>query len=201
MRYFDKFPKLIYTKQGVSNLVTDLLTRVAVIKGSYDETSLFYEYSVQEGDTPEIIAKKYYGDAELHWVVLIFNDIIDPFYDWPLSYQQFQTYIKDKYGSYEYAAVTPYQYEKVVKSTDSYTGITTQDVYVVDANTYANLVSSTTETKTFPNGNSVTIDTTKRIINVYDYENDLNESKRIIKLVRKELIQKIKSQFEQVMSV
>ena len=76
MRYFDKFPKLIYTKQGVSNLVTDLLTRVAVIKGSYDETSLFYEYSVQEGDTPEIIAKKYYGDAELHWVVLIFNDII-----------------------------------------------------------------------------------------------------------------------------
>ena len=65
----------------------------------------------------------------------------------------------------------------------------------------SNLVSSTTETKTFPDGNSVTIDTTKRIINVYDYENDLNESKRIIKLVRKELIQKIKSQFEQVMSV
>ena len=99
-RYFNKFPKLIYTKQGVSNLVTNILSRVDVIKGNIDKTAIFYQYNIQEGDTPEMIASKYYGDSELHWVVLIFNKIIDPFYDWPLNYQQFQKYIIDKYGSY-----------------------------------------------------------------------------------------------------
>jgi hypothetical protein len=210
-RYFNKFPKLIYTKQGVSNLVTDILTRVSVVKGSFDETSIFYQYSIQEGDTPEMIASKYYGDSELHWVVLIFNNIIDPFYDWPMHYQQFQKYINDKYdsvrdsangqSSFAYASITPYRYEKIVQTTDSYSNLTTKDIYIVDANTYANLVSHTTETKAFDNGNSVTIDTSKQIISIYDYESELNESKRTIKLVRRELIPAIKTQFEQVMSV
>ena len=42
------------------------------------------------GDTPEIIASKYYGDPEKHWIVLLANDIINPFFDFPLNYQEFE---------------------------------------------------------------------------------------------------------------
>lgn len=97
-KYFSKFPKLYYTTtDGVTRIVTNLLTRPDVIKKVIDNASIFYYYDVQEGDTPEMIASKYYGDPELHWVVLLFNEIYDPYYDWPMSYQQFIRYLDDKY--------------------------------------------------------------------------------------------------------
>jgi hypothetical protein len=199
-RYFSKFPKLLYTRDNKTSLVTNLITRAEVIKGSLDNVSLFYEYDIQEGDTPEIIASKYYDDVELHWVVLLFNDIFDPFYDFPLSYQQFQSYIIDKYGSVETAKSTVHHYEKTIESIDSFSGQITTNTYIIDLDSYNALVPYT-DTKVFSTGYSVTITTSKRIVDMYDYENELNESKRKIKLVKKELIPQIKNQFEQIMSV
>ena len=86
-RYFNYFPKLIYTSNGTSTVITDLMTRPALLQMDIDNSSLYYQYDIQEGDTPEIIASKYYGDAELHWAVMIPNQIIDPLYDWPMAYQ------------------------------------------------------------------------------------------------------------------
>ena len=55
-------------------------------------------YDVKSGETPENIAFKHFGDPELHWVILLTNKITDRYYDWPLSEQQFEDYIKDKYA-------------------------------------------------------------------------------------------------------
>jgi hypothetical protein len=54
-RYFYEFPKLLYTKDGVTNLVTNLLTRIATVKGEIDASALYYEYVIKDGDTPEIL--------------------------------------------------------------------------------------------------------------------------------------------------
>ena len=150
MRYFDKFPKLIYTKQGVSNLVTDLLTRVAVIKGSYDETSLFYEYSVQEGDTPEIIAHKYYNDMYRYWIVLFSNEMLDPQWSWPLNYNQFTAYINDKYGPTDVYS-TIHHYEKTITQYDTKTYTTTTNTIQIDEQVYNSLVE-TSNTYSLPTG-------------------------------------------------
>lgn len=197
-RYFNKFPMLSYTRDGVSNIATDLMTRISVIKNSVDEKSIFYQYDIQEGDTPEIIASKYYNDPELHWVVLVFNNIFDPFYDWPMTYLQFSEYIADKYGSQADALETVHHYEKIVTSIDGYSGTATVNKYIVDLNTYTNLIESST-TKTFENGYSVTVNITKRIVDCYTYEEELNESKRKINLLKKDLIPDIKNQFKQLM--
>lgn len=199
-RYFNKFPKLIYTKEGVSNLVTNLLTRIATVKGIIDEKSIYYEYNIQEGDTPEMIASKYYGDAEMHWIVLIFNNIVDPMYDWPMHYQQFIKYLTDKYGSPATAQITNHHYEKIVASTDGYTGLTTTDVYQIDLTSYNLLPAEpTTETKVL-NGQTITVTTSRRAVSFFDYENELNESKRTIRLVKNNLLPDIKNQFDTLMS-
>jgi hypothetical protein len=52
---------------------------------------------MQEGDTPEIIASKYYGDPERHWIVMLANDTINPFFDYSLDYPVFSKYLMDKY--------------------------------------------------------------------------------------------------------
>ena len=199
-RYFNKFPKLLYTKDLNTSLVTNLLLRVDTIKDKLDNMALFYTYDIQEGDTPELIASKYYNDAELHWVVLMFNNIYDPFYDWPMHYQQFQTYIIEKYGDVATAKATHHHYEKTIATIDSYSGETTKNTYTIDLNSYNAAVVGTI-TRTFSNGQTVTVTTTKRNVDSYMYEDELNESKRTIKLIKSDLIPDIKKQFDYLMSV
>lgn len=199
-RYFDKFPKLFYTKDGITSLVSNLLTRVQTIQGVINNSAIYYQYDVKDGDTPEIIASKYYGDSELHWIILIFNDIIDPFYDWPMTYQQFIKFLTDKYGSAATAQITIHHYEKIIATTDSDSRKTTTNTYIVDLATYNSMPAEpTTVTKTI-GSNTVTEVTSRNIVYAYDYENNLNESKRKIKLLKKSLAPEIVKQFNILMS-
>lgn len=69
--YFSHFPLIEYDSSGSGNPkgVTNLLRRVAVRSKVKTNTSLYDTYDVKEGETPEIIAHRLYGDAELHWVI------------------------------------------------------------------------------------------------------------------------------------
>ena len=97
--YFNKFPKGNYDLKGDGKfkLVTDIMRRVKVRSKIVDEASLYDKYDVPSGEKPEDTAFKHFGDAELHWVILLTNNITDRYYDWPLSFQDFETFIKDKY--------------------------------------------------------------------------------------------------------
>ena len=59
---------------------------------------MFDNYDVQEGETPESVAYRWFGDTELHWVILMTNNITDRYYQWPLTQPQFQAHLEDKYG-------------------------------------------------------------------------------------------------------
>ena len=99
--YFDSFPVIPYDAKG--NLeykdVTNLLRRVGLRAKVKTNTLLYDTYNVKEGETPEIIAHKLYGDAELHWVILLVNDITDRYHQWPMSGGQFLDYLNDKYSN------------------------------------------------------------------------------------------------------
>jgi hypothetical protein len=98
MAYFDLFPKLLYTLDKKNDkLTTDLFRRLKIRSSILSEASLYDVYDVQEGDTPESIAFKHFGDTELHWVILILNNITDRFYDWPLTSYEFNEYLNNKY--------------------------------------------------------------------------------------------------------
>ena len=60
---------------------------------------LYDTYDVKNGETPESIAFKLYDDAELHWVVMLVNNITDRFHDWPLSEAQFLNFVNEKYSN------------------------------------------------------------------------------------------------------
>ena len=97
--YFSYFPKGYYdlTNNGNSKLVTDLMRRVKIRSKVIDEVSLYDLYDVIDGDTPESIAFKHFGDSKLHWVILLTNSVTDRFYDWPLTTNEFENYLKEKY--------------------------------------------------------------------------------------------------------
>jgi hypothetical protein len=107
-KYFNYFPKTFYTSNNSTtglDSVTNIIARFAFEKGLKENSSAFYKYNIKDSDTPEIIAYKFYGNVERQWVVLLFNDIIDPQFDWPFESNQLITYIDKKYTANGASAV------------------------------------------------------------------------------------------------
>ena len=99
--YFANFPLIPYDSvgDGQYKLVTNLLKRVALRAKVKTNTSLFDTYNVKEGQTPEMIADKLYGDPNLHWIVMYVNNITDRYHQWPLTTPQFLAFLNDKYSN------------------------------------------------------------------------------------------------------
>ena len=98
--YFSRFPMMAYSITGdeTYKLVPDILRRVKLRANIRNGMFMFDNYDVKEGETPEIVAHKWFGNTEYHWVILMTNNITDRYYDWPLTQPQFQTHLEDKYG-------------------------------------------------------------------------------------------------------
>ena len=100
MSYFSKFPLFTYDIKGdkVRKLLPDILRRVKLRATIKSGGMLFDKYDVKEGEKPEDVAYKWFGDAELHWVILMTNNVTDRYYGWPMNQVQFAEFLTDKYG-------------------------------------------------------------------------------------------------------
>lgn len=197
MQYFNTLPKIIFTDEtGNSSVRVNLMARARVIPEILKNPVLYYTYDIQESDTPEIIAFKYYGDSYRYWIVLFANEILDPQWSWPLSNIQFNAYLQEKYGAVNIYS-TVHHYEKVITQIDSVTDTTTISNIQIDQSTYNSLVE-TTNVYTLPTG-SVTVKVTKKALSIFDYENELNESKRNIKILNAAYVPQLESEFKNLM--
>jgi hypothetical protein len=101
MSYFSKFPKMVYDVKNNGNykLLPDILRRVKQRNSIASGQFIFDTYDVKNGEKPEDIAYKWFGDAQLHWVILMTNDVTDRYYQWPMNDAQFEEFIADKYSN------------------------------------------------------------------------------------------------------
>jgi len=99
--YFNSFPIIPYDSKGDLQFkdVTNLLRRVGMRTKLKTNTFLYDTYNVKEGETPEMIAHKLYGDSQLHWIILLVNEITDRYHQWPMTGGQFLDYLNDKYSN------------------------------------------------------------------------------------------------------
>lgn len=211
-KFFNYFPKTFYSannKTSSLDTVTNIISRVKFEETLKQNLNMFYKYEIRDGDTPEIIASKMYGNPERHWIVLMFNDIVDPQFDWPLDYRAFIDFVEAKYSANGAANTTvqtglawaqsennTHSYYKIITTTNSDGSYTTKK-YEVDANTYAN-VSSTSDSYTLDSGETITKDVSKEKKTYYTYELEENEAKRTINIMRPELVIDIEREFKKV---
>lgn len=100
--YFELFPLTyysLYDDKSNIRVVTNITTRVAFTDEAKNKLAIYDEYDVRDGETPEIVADKFYNDPQLHWLVLHTNDILDPRFEWPLSTYNLQKYVEGKYSN------------------------------------------------------------------------------------------------------
>lgn len=222
MKYFESFPGTLYTfdKNTINQqVVTDILARSTFLREIANNTSVAYEYNVKETDTAEIIAHKVYGDAYRSWIVLLFNQIINPYYDFPLRSVALDSYIENKYSqTINQALTTIHHYEKEVTKEAMYNGLLidkTTETFIIgefevdysdNSITPATLPGTadtslvvSTETIAYPNYN-LKITTVNRAVSNYTYEVNENEKKRQIKLLDEKFVQRVEDEFRSLMS-
>ena len=175
MAYFDRFPLMAYdvAANGNFKLLPNILKRVKLRQGIRTGSFLFDKYDVRDGERPEDVAFKLYGDAELHWIVLMVNDITDRYYQWPLSQPQFQEHLTDKYGAGNEDATHHFE-----KTTDS--GRTTSN----GPNDYSHLVECNEDDEGFA------------IITNRQYEQRLQDGYRQIRLLNPQFLDPFVEEFD-----
>jgi hypothetical protein len=197
MQYFDTLPKLLRTDSaGQSVLMTNLLARSSIIPSLLDNAALYYKYDIQEGDTPESIAYKYYGESYRYWIVLFANQILDPQWNWPMNNVVFSGYLQDKYPSIDVYG-TIHHYEKITTQFDFGTNTTSVETVQISQDAYNTLIPST-NTYTLPTG-KVSVSISKNAVSIYDYELKLNESKRNINILNNNYVNEIEKQLKSLM--
>ncbi len=216
-KYFNYFPKTLYTannKTSGLDTVTNIIARFGFESKLKENSSAFYKYSIQESDTPEIIAGKYYENPERHWIVLLFNDIMDPQYDWPLQYKTFIDFVDRKYSANNYAdtantSVTGLSWAMNVNNVQAYyktvtrtsaDGTTISEKIQLDANTWAN-VAATSTNFTLQDGTTITETVAKSKQTYYEYEQLANEAKREIKLLKKDFVPEVEKEFKKIIKL
>lgn len=182
---FEHFPKISYDidRDGSRLLVTNIMRRFALREKLRTRALLFYDYAIKDGERPDVVAHKFYGDHKLDWLILITNQIIDPHFDWFMGYYDFKNYIISKYGSIETAQTTVNHYEWIIQATTEQWNDPTirERVIIVDTETYAGLPESD-----------------RKIVYDYDYESALNEDRRNIRLLKEDFLPQILSEVETI---
>jgi hypothetical protein len=196
MKYFNSLPKAVYTKSGVSTYYTNLMARASVVPSILNKSLVYYEYDLQDQDTPEIVAHKYYGDINRFWIVLYCNQMNDPLWDWPLSSTKFEKYVANKYPG----TLDDIHHYEIIKTKTILNSMNPPDVerLVCSQEEYDSIILN--ETKTVQIGaETVVIQTSRKAITNYEYELEENESKRKIKILNKEYAGQLEREFVSLM--
>ena len=182
--YFSQLPDFEYvnrTEDGkrISDYtqVKNLFKRGKLREDIFQETTFFEQYQIQGDDRPDNVAQKVYGDASLDWVVLLSNNIINLYEEWPLPQASFDDYILEKYNmdwDKVYNGIHHYESNEVTNS---------QGVVIFPKGVRVGAAQSVSYFDEVDN-QQVTVDPVSKGIINYDYERDLNDAKRNIFLLK-----------------
>jgi hypothetical protein len=230
--YFENFPITYYSLHDTSNikLITNITARVKINDELKNTLGLYDEYDVQDGETPEIVAEKYYSNPELHWIILLYNDILDPRFDWVLSSNDLIRVIESKYNNinavhhYEDANGVYTNGNVYLQSNVSFTSFSTGDIITNNTNIGTAVITSKisdsnvvikVSTGGFISGDQIKLSTNASItanvtsttpisgtaVTNYTYEDAVNESKRRIRILKTPYVDSVIRDFKQKLEI
>lgn len=249
--YFQNFPKIFYDfnkndEDTSLQILTDITANVRLRKQILENITLYDEYDIQDGETPEIIAEKFYGNPELHWTIMLVNQRYNYLEDFPMSMHELDQHVKTRYGENKYNAIHHYEKNGIITEAQATLKVPLSTVSPVNLfkvhdfllwtfgsariesiDVAGRMLSILIDNGTFTSGAQVNVrgfrlneDSTNRtlvnafnftvppnafelsplftIVTNYEYEYEINESKRRIKLISPSLINKIVGELKEL---
>ena len=225
--YFKTFPYTYYSLDDVATtqIVTNISLRVRLSDELKNNFSLFDKYDIKDGETPEILADKFYSNPQLHWIILHTNDILDPRFDWPLTTNNLVLFTQGKYNNVN----APHHYVDAnsiitnanvyLNSNSQFTNFNNNDVIVNVTNngtgvitmlqSYSNIIVTVTDggfitgdkialsSNAYANANitSTSIISGTPVTNL-QYEDTINDTKRKINILKNRYIDSVINDFK-----
>ena len=179
--YFKSIPNVKYDINGNApntfQKVTNIMKRPKFKPAVVSEIVDYYPYRIKDGYRPDMVSQDVYGTPTFAYLILMFNDIYDPVFDWPLGLRQFDNYIVSKYGSIDSAVSTVKYYYQIIRAEIAKTG-TSERIpavkYIIDSTAYALLGEDERST-----------------ISQYDWEFELNDEKTELQMINASVIQDV----------
>jgi len=227
--YFEAMPQTLYSlEDDRSNvkLVTNITTRVKIDDQVKNQYGLYEEYDVKNGETPEIVAEKFYNNSQLHWIILHYNDIIDPRFDWVMDTNNLVKYVTGKYSNingihhYEDANEVYTNGNVYLLSSTAFGSFAAGDIII--NNTGSGIGHITTKTSNsnviitvssggFSSGDQIKLNSNAQVnanitatviisgtpVTNYVYEDTVNEAKRRIKILKLVYVDAVIKDFKQ----
>jgi hypothetical protein len=95
-RYFDRFPIVDYD----GDIAKNILARVDFTEKTKRDIYSTFQFTLEEGfERPDLLSYNYYGSSKFDWMIYLTNNIVDPYYDYYKSAEDFKSYMETKYGS------------------------------------------------------------------------------------------------------
>ena len=192
--YFSVVPDFEYVSRLPDANISDYINvknffkRITLKQDVYQDLSFFTKYKVEGDDRPDNVAFKEYGRSDLDWIVLTSNNILNIQSEWPMPQFEFDKYLIEKYGTYDNLNNTHHHETTELKNNDNV--IIVQKGLRVESNysiTY------------FEDSGMVTQNPVVEVTN-YQYEEQLNDSKRNIFLLKDIYLNVIIDDFQDLMT-
>jgi len=225
--YFKSFPYTYYSLDNTTTVqvVTNITNRVTLSDEVKNNLGLYDEYDIKDGETPELVADKFYNNSELHWLVLHYNEIIDPRFDWPLDTNKLNKYVDSKYTDvnavhhFEDANGNYTNGNAYILSSNAFTNFSVNDAitnntnigiaFITQKNSNSN-VRITITTGGFKTGDQIlkSSNTSNRAnitstvilsgtpVTNFTFEDEINESKRRIKILKAPYVDAVVNDFK-----
>ena len=197
--YFRKLPNLDYPsllKNRESNVdyvqTKNLFRRVKIREDLFANFMQFDKYEIVGDERPDNVSEKVYGRDDLDWVILLSNNIIDINNEWPLSQLQLNRFLADKYTPQELVSIHHYE---TLELRDSKNQLILPAGLVVDEDFNLEYLSGGQIKST----NSLVQGRPVRAVTFFDYENDLNDQKRTINVLKRDFLGIFIKDFERIM--
>ena len=185
--YFSNFPRIQYDMSGINPISPDytvainIMVRQKIRDAISDDVTMYYPYIIESDVRPDVLSYQIYGDTAYTWTIFYINNILDPYWSWPLTELQFTKYLNSKYGSVNSAKTTVHHYEQITDARVEVTGIADpipERTVEIDYTTYRTIAEDF-----------------RKIIYQYEYEQEKNEAKRSISLINPTYVTSIMEQF------
>ena len=194
--YFSQLPDFQYVSRLPDSRISDyipvknLFMRGKLREDIFQEASVFTKYKIKGDDRPDNVAYEVYGDANLDWLVLTCNNILNVYNEWPMTQFNFENYLLEKYGTYENINATHHFETTEVKNTS---GVVILPAGLeVDSN--YSLTFFDKKIKGMTTVNSPVVEVTN-----YLYEQRLQDDRRNIFLLKRRLLNVVKDDLEEMM--
>jgi len=192
--YFSVVPDFEYVSRLPDANISDYINvknffkRITLKQDVYQDLSFFTKYKVEGDDRPDNVAFKEYGRSDLDWIVLTSNNILNIQSEWPMPQFEFDKYLIEKYGTYDNLNNTHHHETTELKNND--------DVIIVQKGLR---VESNYSITYFEDSGMVTQNPVVEVTN-YQYEEQLNDSKRNIFLLKDIYLNVIIDDFQDLMT-